>query len=261
MTSVRSFLFNVAFYICMVGTLVVFTPVYFFLPQRGSIAIVRNWAKVSLWLLRVICGTRYELRGLENIPVDGQFIAAGKHQSLWETFALLPLFHNPAYVIKRQLLFVPVWGWWAWKSAMIYVDRGKGSTALRNMTEGARKELGRGRPILLFPEGTRRTPGAPPDYKPGVAFLYRQAKVPVVPFTLNSGFYWPRRRFLRYPGTIIVEFLPAIAPGLTANEFLARLQGSIEPATDRLIAETDRQRPRPPFPPEAEARLRELRAS
>lgn len=260
MTALRSVLFNALFYIVMVGTLVVFTPVYFFLPQRGSIGIVRNWAKVSLFLLKVVCGTRYELRGLENIPAGG-FIAAGKHQSLWETFALLPLLHNPAYVIKRQLLYVPIWGWWAWKSAMIYVDRGKGGTALRNMVEDARRELGRGRPVLIFPEGTRKTPGAPTDYKPGIAFLYRQAKVPVVPFALNSGFYWPRRRFLRHPGTILVEFLPAIPPGLAAAEFLTTLQERIETATDRLIEETDRQVPRPPFPPEAEARLAERRAS
>lgn len=250
----RSALYNLLFYLSTIVVLVTITPVYFFLPQRGAIAVVRGWARFNLWLLKAICGTEVDFRGLQNLP-DGAFILAAKHQSLWETFALLPLLGNPAYVIKRQLLYVPIWGWWAWKAEMIYVDRGKGTAALRQIAEGARRAAAAGRPILIFPEGTRRPPGAPPDYRAGIVHLYAHARLEVVPAALNSGLYWPRRRFLRYPGTIIVEFLPPIAPGLRPRAFLEALQTATETACDRLLAEAAAADPAPPLPPEATDRL------
>lgn len=258
MTALRSAVFNTLFYAYMVFLLVVLTPVYFLLPQRACMGIVSGWARQSVWLLKVICGTRMEVRGLENVP-DGPLIVAGKHQSLWETFALLTLWPNPGYVIKRQLLYLPIWGWWAAKARMIYVTRGGRTKALAEIAEGAERVIAAGRPVVIFPEGTRRLPGAPPDYKYGIVHLYTQLKVPVVPLALNSGLYWPRRRFLRHPGTIVVELLPPVGPGLSPRAFLDRLKTDIETGCDRLLQLADAARPRPPFPPEAEARLAELR--
>lgn len=259
MIFLRSLLFNIVFYLLMGVTLILLTPVFFLLPPRWCMALVGVWARVNLFLLRVICGTRHEMRGTENLPKGG-FILAGKHQSLWETFALLEVLRDPAYVIKRELLYLPIWGWWAWKARMIFVSRGKGTAALRQVVSGARRELKRGRPILIFPEGTRRPVGATPDYKFGIAHLYRQLNVPVVPAALNSGLFWPRRTMLRYPGTIVVEFLPAVPPGLAMEEFRERVERAIEAASDRLLIEAARSDARPPLPLSAKARLAELGA-
>lgn len=258
MVALRSLAYNILFYLTMIGTLVVATPVYFFLPHSGNMAVVRFWSRTAVFLLERVCGLKMELRGVENIPPGGVIIAA-KHQSLWETFALVPLLRDPCYVIKAQLFYVPVWGWWAWKAGMIRVDRGSGSAALRQIEKGARRELARGRRIMIFPEGTRVAPGAPPDYRFGVTHLYAALNVPVVPVALNSGLYWPRRRFLRHPGTIVVEFLPPIEPGLGKRAFAARLVADIEGASDRLLIEADRAVPRPPFPPVAAERLKALK--
>lgn len=259
MTALRSTLFNIIFYVHMITILVVVTPVYFFLPQRLCMAVVASWARRTVWLLEVIAGVRVEFRGLENIPKDGNYILAAKHQSLFETFALLTVVPNPGYVIKRELLYVPVWGWWAWKAKMIYVTRGAKSAALKEIADGSRRVLARGRPVFIHPEGTRRPPGAPPDYKYGVVHLYKELSVPVVAAALNSGFYWPRRRFMRFPGTIVVSFLPPIAPGLGSREFLDRLVRTTEAECDRLLLEADREPSRPPFNDEAAARIAELK--
>lgn len=258
---VRSTIFNLVFYLHMIAVFVVVTPVYFFLPQRLNMAVVSSWGRRSLWLLRVICGTRVEFRGLENVPADGRYILAGKHQSIWETFALLAIEPNPGVIIKRELLRVPIWGWWAWKADMIYVTRTAGTAALREIVAGSRRVLGQGRPVFIFPEGTRRPPGAPPDYKYGVVQMYKDLEVPVLPAALNSGVYWPRRRFMRFPGTIVVTFLPVIAPGLPPREFLTKLTQTVEAECDRLLLEADRADPRPHFGPEATERLAVLKAN
>jgi 1-acyl-sn-glycerol-3-phosphate acyltransferase len=257
MLVIRSLIFNILFYINTIGILIFCTPVYFILPHNGSMAIVRWWGRSSLWMAKVICGLKHEFRGAENIPKGG-YLAGVKHQSIWETFALLSVIPDPATIIKKQLLYVPVWGWWAWKASMIFVDRGKGSAAIKQILTGSKRELAKGRPIMIFPEGTRRTPGAPPDYKLGISVLYRSLKVPVLPIALNSGLFWPRRKFLRYPGTIVVEFLPPIQPGLDQQAFLSRLQETIEAASDRLLLEAARSAEPPPLPPEAERRIGEL---
>jgi len=124
-----------------------------------------------------------------------------------------------------------------WRADMISVDRGAGSQALFAMTERAKFEIGRGRQIIIFPEGTRRAAGAPPAYKFGVAKLYAATGAPCLPVALNSGLVWPRRSFLRHPGVVRVEILDPIPPGLAPDAFLARLQHEIETATARLIAE------------------------
>jgi 1-acyl-sn-glycerol-3-phosphate acyltransferase len=167
----------------------------------------------------------------------GALLVAAKHQSVWETFTLLTLFDDPAYVFKRELQWIPVFGWYAWKSRMIPVDRGARGGAMAGMIARAREEFARGRQIIIFPEGTRTAPGAPPTYKSGVGQIYAACGVPCLPVALNSGLYWPRRKFLRYPGTIVLEVLDPIPPGLERAEFAERLEREIEGAVTRLTAE------------------------
>jgi 1-acyl-sn-glycerol-3-phosphate acyltransferase len=259
MLVLRSLLFNVAFYVATAICLILPLPVYFFLPQGFAMWVVSTWGKVILWLLRVVVGTRYEVRGRDNVPAGG-ILVASKHQSAWETFALVPLFPDPTFVIKSQLKWIPVWGQYTIKAGMIHVDRKAGTAALRYITERARQELAKGRQIVIFPEGTRRAPGAPPDYQGGVAHLYRALGVPVLPVALNSGLYWPRRKFMRYPGTIVVEFLPPIPPGLASRTFLDALTETIETASDRLLLEAAGSTPAPPLPEDASARVSALSA-
>jgi 1-acyl-sn-glycerol-3-phosphate acyltransferase len=184
----------------------------------------------------VICGLDADFRGLEKIP-KGPLIVAAKHQSTWETFALLWLFDDPTFIMKRELQWIPLFGWLSIKGRMIPVDRGAGSAGLTAMNERARKELADGRQIIIFPEGTRRPAGAEPRYKYGIVQLYASANVPCLPIALNSGKFWRRRSILRTPGTITVDVLDPISPGLDKEAFMARLQSDIETATNRLIEE------------------------
>ncbi|MGA7488487.1 MAG: lysophospholipid acyltransferase family protein [Xanthobacteraceae bacterium] len=235
MLVIRSVLFNVLFYLNLFVQIVAALPTLV-MPRSGILAVVKFWARSNLWLLRVICGTKADFRGVSKIS-PGPMLVAAKHQSSWETFALLLILPDPAYIMKRELMWIPFFGWYAWKAGMIAVDRGKGARALADMNARARKELARNRQIVIFPEGTRRAPGAEPRYKRGVVHLYRKVGVPCLPIALNSGLFWPRRSIRRYPGTIRVEVLDPIPPGLARKTFLERLQCDIEAASARLLAE------------------------
>ncbi|MEZ5840387.1 MAG: 1-acyl-sn-glycerol-3-phosphate acyltransferase [Hyphomicrobiales bacterium] len=231
----RSILFNIAFYANLVFWIILILPTLL-VPRHLAWAGVRGWANSSVWLLKVIAGARLEVRGLEKIP-EGGCIVAAKHQSFYETFALLPLFADPAYIFKRELMWLPGFGWYLMKMSQIPVNRGKRSVALKAMTARAVDDIRHGRQIIIFPEGTRRPAGAEPAYKYGVAHLYRASGATVLPVALNSGLFWPRRKFERYPGTIVMEFLDPIAPGLSIEDFQETLQARIEPVCDRLIEE------------------------
>lgn len=235
MLGLRSFIFNVVFYINLFLFLVLGWGFYF-TPRKWSIEALKQWAMASLWLLRVIAGVRMEVRGREHLPAGAALIAS-KHQSTWETFALLPLFEDPAMVLKRELVFIPLFGWFIPKFRMIPVERSSGASALKRMINGAAEAIRMKRQVIIFPEGTRRAPGDPPAYKPGAAALYLKLGVSCVPIALNSGVYWPRRKFHRYPGTIIVEILPPLPAGLPRKEFSERLVTNIETATARLVNE------------------------
>ncbi len=232
---VRSVAFNVLFYLNTLIYLIIALPT-FFLPYRAVIAVAKAWGHTNLVLLRV-AGIDYEIRGREKIP-KGAVIVAPKHQSAWETFALLPLFDDPVFIVKRELQWIPIFGWLMIKGRMVPVDRSAGSQAIPAMTARARIELAAGRQLIIFPEGTRRPAGAEPRYKYGVALLYDATGVPCVPIALNSGLFWPRRSIRRLPGTVLVEVLDPIAPGLDKEVFFKRLQDEIEAATARLIDET-----------------------
>ncbi|MCX5494591.1 lysophospholipid acyltransferase family protein [Kaistia dalseonensis] len=257
MLIIRSLAYQIVFYLIMAAILIVTLPFFFFLPHRAAIAVVKFWTGASMWALGVVAGTKIEVRGLEKLPKGGALIAP-KHQSAFETMALFPLLSDPTFVMKRQLMLIPLFGWYTWKAGMIPVDRAGGSKALRKLAADSKAAAAAGRQVILFPEGTRRPAGAPPDYKFGIIHLYRELKVPVVPIALNAGLYWPRRSFLRYPGTIIIEVLDPIQPGLDSKTFLSTLIARIEPATDHLMAEAAASTNPPPIPAEAQTRISAL---
>ena len=251
MLILRSLLFNIAFYLNLLFWMLALLPTLP-LPRWVFMRGARLWARTSMWLMRVIVGTKVEFRGLDSIPSGGLLVAA-KHQSVWETFALLTLFADPAFILKRELMWIPFFGWYTWKGGSVPVNRKGGAQALLHMMSRARGEIEQGRQILIFPEGTRRPAGAPPAYKFGIGHLYQHLGAPCLPVALNSGLFWPRRRFLRRPGTIVVEILDVIPPGMPRNAFFKEMQERIETASDRLVAEGLRELGATGLPNTAEA--------
>jgi 1-acyl-sn-glycerol-3-phosphate acyltransferase len=229
MTAARSALFMAWFLAVTTILSLVFLPVLM-LPRGATVWLARLWARLTFWGLRVFARIGFEVRG--TAP-QGPVLVASKHMSMWDTLALYLTLREPAIVLKRELLRIPFYGWFLAKAAAIPIDRGAGASALRKMAQAARQVLAQQRPILIFPEGTRKKPGAPPDYKPGVAGLYGMLDVPCVPVALNSGVYWSG--FLKRPGTITLQFLEPIPPGLKRDAFMTRLQDGIESATAALL--------------------------
>jgi 1-acyl-sn-glycerol-3-phosphate acyltransferase len=238
--ALRSLLFQLLFYLWT--TLCAFAGLPFLLtPRLWMMRFGTYWSRVALWLLKISVGLDHEIRGGANLP-PGPVLIAMKHQSAWDTFAVPVLFRLPAMVIKRELGFVPFYGWYALKAGMIPVDRKGGGKALMRMVEDCKRALADNRPILIFPEGTRSAVGATVRYQAGVAALYSALDVPLVPVAVNSGLFWGRRSFLKRPGRIVVEILPPIAPGGDRRAVLRELETRIETATAALVAATPRPR-------------------
>ena len=233
--TVRSAIFNVAFYTAFVGLMVFGLPCLL-MRRRICMAVVRLWAQVSVWLLHAICGTRIEFRNLHLLP-RGASILAVKHQSFLETFALITVLDDFSYILKKELTVVPFFGWYVRASEQIALDRSKRGGAIARLKTAVQEKLRAGRQVVIFPEGTRRPIGAPPDYKVGVAALCANSRVPCTPVALNTGLFWPRRSFRRYPGTVVIEFLPPLKTGLAKRDFMEALRGAIEPATEALVTE------------------------
>lgn len=233
---VRSILFNILFYVALIVLMIGGLPTMLAGPAAIE-GLARLWGRVSVWLLEKVAGLHVEYRGLENIPRDQGYILASKHQSFLETFALLKNAPDFAIILKRQLTYLPLFGQYLTLSNQIAIDRGRGVQALQQLVTAAKPVLAAGRQIMVYPEGTRRTPGAPPRYKHGVTALYAESQAPCVPVALNTGLFWRRREFLRRPGTAVIEYLPAIPPGLSRAEFAKTLQDAIETACARLNEE------------------------
>ncbi|HEV2162111.1 MAG TPA: lysophospholipid acyltransferase family protein [Stellaceae bacterium] len=244
MILLRSLIFQLAFWSWT--ALMAFAGLPFLLgTRRGMLAFGTFWARGVFALLRGIVGLDYEMRGRQHLPV-GPCIVAMKHQSAWDTLAATILFPDCAVVIKRELGWLPFYGWYVVKAGSITVDRGAASRALRRMVKRAERVVAERRTILIFPQGTRTAVGARKPYLPGIAALYQQLELPVVPVAVNSGLFWGRRQFMRRPGTVLVEILPPIVPGKLRPAFMAELERHIETATDALVAE-GRARSRGPW--------------
>lgn len=235
MIALRSLLFNLAFYVWTTAMLLVALPLAL-LPRGALFATGRVWARGCLALLSRLCGLTYEIRGRRHLPATPCILAA-KHQSAWDTIVFALLVDGPSFVFKKELLWIPLFGWYLRRAGCIAIDRKGGARALRHMIAAARLALRRGQSIVIFPEGTRVAPGQTRPYHPGVAALYTQLDVPVVPVAVNSGLFWGRRSFHKRPGRIVLEILPPIAPGLPRRRFTATLESAIETASRRLREE------------------------
>lgn len=235
MTLLRSLLFNLYFLSISALLGILYLP-FLLLPPRHFWPAARLWVRLVLGGLRLICGLGSQVEGRENLP-RGPGLVAAKHQSAWDTLIFTLLLPAPAMVLKRELLHVPFFGWYLRHLDMIAVDRRRGAAALQDMLRQARARLAEGRQIVIFPEGTRSTPGVPGRYQPGIAALYKNLGLPVTPVALNSGCYWGRRAFNKRPGTIRLRALPPIQPGLERPQFMERLKGNIE----RVSAELEQQ--------------------
>ena len=232
---VRTATYSVLATVIFIVMTIICSPVLLF-PAQPTRGLLRFWAASDLWILRVVVGQRVEIRHPENIP-EGPALVASKHQSAWETLALVPMMPKGVIILKKELLKIPLYGWYAAHYGMIPVDRTAGAAALKQLAVDAQQALDAGMQIVIFPEGTRQRIGAPPDYKPGAIFLYDRLKVPMVPVALNSGVFWPRDGYAKYPGTITVSFLPPIPPGVTKAEAKARLVTAVETETAALVRE------------------------
>jgi 1-acyl-sn-glycerol-3-phosphate acyltransferase len=235
MISARSFVFNLLFYATLIVLMIVGLPTVL-MGRRAVFFMGRLWGECSLFLLKLICGLTIEFRGRENIPKGG-YIIASKHQSFLETFSLIKYAPDFAYVLKHELMYIPFFGWYLWGAEQIGIDRTRGKSALGVLSARATKVLQAGRQIFIFPEGTRRPPGAPPHYKHGVSFLYQDSGAICLPVAVNTGLYWGRRGFRRRPGVAVIEYLPPIPAGLDREAFMAELQETIETACAKLNAE------------------------
>ncbi len=235
MIGLRSVVFNLAFYLNLVALMILGLPAMLF-GRRGVFFMAQLWRQTSVLLLRYICNLRVEYRGLENVPKGGYIIAA-KHQSFLETFAMLANSPDFAIILKRQLVYIPLFGLYLVVSKQISIDRARGHSALNQILAQARQVLGAGRQVYIYPEGTRRPPGAPAAYKFGVSAIYAANDALCLPVALNTGLYWARRGFSRRPGVAVIEYLPPIAPGLDRDAFAVRLQRDIETACERLNRE------------------------
>ena len=235
MILVRSLTFTAAYY--LYSTLVALLMIPLFLAPRAWVTHVLRWYGAGTTvLLRLICNIRVEVRGRENLPKGAALIAA-KHQCMFDVFGGFALLPDGCFVTKKELMWIPFLGWYARKAGMIVVDREGHANALRKLVADTRDRFKAARQLVIFAEGTRKAPGATPDYKPGIAALYRDLEMPVIPMALNTGVHWPAHGVLRYPGTIVFEFLPAIPPGLKRGEFMREMETRIEAATNALIAD------------------------
>lgn len=250
---IRSVIFMIWLYglILIVG--VGGTPFLPFMTRKQVMKLVDTWARMVLWGLRVIVGTKVEIRGEQYRPQGGAVVAC-KHMGMLDTIVPFVFLPDACFVLKRELMKLPAYGSFAIKTKMIPVNRGGRSQAVKDMSAAAIDRVADGRQIFIFPEGTRQAPGVPTKYKIGIAALYKDTKVACVPMATNSGVFWPAHGIVRRPGTVVFEFLEPIPPGLHRGEFMRRLERRIEKATDKLLIEAGFDLPpKPPKEPAGEA--------
>ena len=232
----RSLGFNLYLYAVTALVAVLGSPAML-ISEAAALRVMHVWSRLVNFGLRLICNIHIEIRGQENLPVNGPGLIACKHQSMWDTIIFLSLLPKPVYVLKKELGLIPFFGWYTIATGMVRVDRDGHASALKKMIADSKRCIAEGKTLVIFPEGTRAPVGEKLEYKPGIAAMYHQLGVGCVPAALNSGLFWPRRKFLRPPGAIVLEFLPPIAPGLNRRDFMATLEENIETATGRLLTE------------------------
>ena len=261
MGMIRSAAFNIAFYLGTAVLMIVQSPYYFLASRKNAYrVVVQGWGRFVNAQMRLWAGATFTIEGLENLP-DGPCIIAPKHQSAWDTIMLLPWIPDSVFMLKRELIQMPLFGWYLKKQRQIAVDRAQTGRAMADAIARTKAEVETGRQLVIFPEGTRRPPGAAPDYKRGIQRLYRDLGVPVIPVVMHPGLFWPRGSFRRQGGHFIVRILPAIAPGAEPRQFFDQLVETMERESDRLLIETVDANPHLDLPEVTRKRVAELRAS
>lgn len=257
--ALRSLLFYAVFYLqTVVLALLVGGSAIIWGRTKFGWTLALYWIHSHILALRLIAGIKTDVEGMENIP-EGPCIIASKHMSDWDIFALLPGARRPAFIAKKELMDIPFFGQAAMAFDTIRVDRSKGGDAIPLMLDDARRSLANGARIIIFPEGTRKAPLEPYDYRYGVVRLYEGLDIPVVPVALNSGLFWGRNSVLLWPGTARARFLPAIPPGLPGEVFRARLIEAVEGETNRLILAAYEEGLSRPIDPKLRTKLENLK--
>ncbi len=232
----RSAVFQLLFYGLTTATALLLLPVLL-APRRVLMAPLQLYARWSLVLARWCCGIHVRVTGWENLPQSGPALIAAKHQSAFDTLVWLSLLPDCCYVLKRELLRIPVWGLYAKRTRMIAVDRSGAGRTMRQMLKDAKEAAAEGRQIVIFPEGTRVPVGQRVPYQPGIVGLAGSLRLPVIPVATDSGRCWPRRRFSKTPGVITLAVLPALPVDIARQELLPTLEAIIETATEALLAQ------------------------
>ena len=235
MILIRSLAFAAVFYLWSIVCGLAMT-LLLLAPRRWMLKAMALWGVVVIAMLRLICGVRVEFRGLQHLPT-GRGLVAAKHQCMFDTMGPLTVFPDACYVMKRELLKIPFYGWFSLKTGMLVLDRQGGAGALRKLIAEAKARLTEPRQLVIFPEGHRMAPGTKGEYQPGVAGLYRELGLPCTPMATNSGVHWPAHGILRRPGLIVYEFLEPIPPGLHRAAFMRELETRIETASQQLLKE------------------------
>lgn len=235
MTFVRSLVFNIAAFTWTIFLLIAYIPLVM-APRSAMLSAIRFWTRSIFWLQRHVLSLDFEFRGLKNLP-EGPFIVAAAHQSAWDTICFYAVLPDPAFVLKRELYSIPMFGPYARKLGMIAIDRSAGASEARRMIRSVSSALEAQRPVVIFPGGTRSAPDDIAELKAGISALYRRCGVPVVPVSLNSGWFWGRRSFVKKPGKILAEFHAPIAPGLDAGTFDEVLSSRIHDGNRALLDE------------------------
>lgn len=237
MLFIRSLIFNIYFPIWTALVSVLLSPLLFTNARISAIA-GRIWAEGVVIGLHLICGLKFEIRGKENLPPE-PFILASKHQSAWDTAIFLKLLDAPAYILKKELLSIPFFGQFLKTMQMVPIDRSGGTKALKQMQNDVKDRIANKRSVIIFPEGTRTAPGIRIKHQPGIAFLYKDVDAPIIPVALNSGYFWGKGTFPKKPGTIIIEYMPAVDKGLDRKKFTKALEDAIEDKSAELLAEAN----------------------
>lgn len=247
MIFLRATLFNIFFYGLTALACVLCLPALF-MPRPRAMYVVKAFVHSVYALEKFFIGLDFEIRGKEHLPSEGSFIVAAKHQSPYETMKLHILFHDPSVILKQELLRIPLWGRFLAKSDPIAINRGTKESA-QQIIDGARRMQKQGRPIIIFPQGTRVYTWQTTDdkpYKSGAARMQEATGMTIVPLALNTGVFWPRHSWLKWPGKVVFEFMPPIPPGQASGETMKQLESCLESASKRLEQEALNINPRIP---------------
>ena len=228
MILLRSWIYFFAFLVWTVGVAIICLPLL--TSRRATVFSIRTWVRGIKTMARVICGITFRTEGRENIP-SGPCIVAAQHQASFETYLMFLEFQSPVFVLKRELIFIPVIGWYMQRAGLVHVNRGAGASAMRKMLREAQAAVDTGHQVIIFPEGTRAKPGASVPYKPGIVALYTHCDAPLIPMALNTGHFWGKTRILKRPGEIVFRYLPAMPRDLPRDEMLAELRRRIDAAS------------------------------